>query len=224
LLLVRHGQASFGTADYDVLSPTGLEQAEVVATDLSRRGVRIDRVVSGSLGRQRGTCVPIAVVAGCPVEVDPRWDEYDSDDILEHHSTSAVRQDHPPGSDAPVVSSREFQQILERALQDWIQAGPASPSAEPWPRFGRRVQAALADLGAGLRSGETAVICTSGGVLAALCVALLAVPPPTFVAFNRVTVNAGVTRVAWGRSGATLISFNEQAHLLAPGTSLLTYR
>ena len=32
-------------------------------------------------------------------------------------------------------------------------------------------------------------------------------PDPTFVVFNRVTVNAGITRVLLGRSGATLLSF-----------------
>jgi len=224
LLLVRHGQASFGEANYDVLSATGVEQARVVAADLAGRGVRVDRVVSGSLGRQRATAEPIAATMARPVEVDTRWDEYDADDILEHHSESSVRQDRPPGTEAPEVSPREFQMVLERALLAWIAAGESGPAREPWPDFADRVTAALEDLGRDLGSGETAVVCTSGGVLAALCVALLDVPPATFVAFNRVTVNAGLTRVAHGRSGATLISFNEQAHLLEPDGSLLTYR
>jgi len=42
--------------------------------------------------------------------------------------------------------------------------------------------------------------------------------------FNDITVIAGITRVAYGWTGATLISFNEQAHLLTPGVSLVTYR
>jgi broad specificity phosphatase PhoE len=224
LLLVRHGQASFGAADYDVLSETGLRQAEAVAADLARRGLRLARVASGSLARQRGTAEPIAAAAGCPLEVDPRWDEYRSEDILVHHSTSPVREDRPTGSAAPEVSSAEFQRILESALLLWIEAAGDGPCAETWTAFAGRAAAAADELGTGLASGETAVVCTSGGVLAALCVALLGVPPATFVAFNRVTVNAGISRVAYGRAGATLISFNEQAHLLGPDGSLLTYR
>ena len=220
LLLIRHGQASFGAADYDVLSPVGAQQAGVVAASLDG----VDRVISGTLGRQRGTAKPIADAAGCALELDGRWDEYDADAILEHHSDSDVRQDRPPGSDAPPVSTREFQQILEGALHGWIGAGEASPCALRWPAFAERVTGALHELGGQLRSGETAVVVTSGGVLAAVCVELLGVPAPAFVAFNRVTVNAAVTRVVFGRSGATLVSFNEHAHLLAGGAGLLTYR
>jgi hypothetical protein len=55
-------------------------------------------------------------------------------------------------------------------------------------------------------------------------VALLGVPPAAFVAFNRVVVNTGITRLAHGRGGTTLVSFNEHAHLESPGRSLITYR
>lgn len=224
ILLVRHGQASFGGADYDVLSPQGREQADALAGDLVRRGVRVDRVVSGSLARQRDTAAPLAAAAGCGVEVDPRWDEYEADDLLTHHSTTAARQERPPGSDTPPISSRAFQDVLEDALLAWIGAGADGPANEPWPSFADRIEAALADVAAGLGRGETAVVCTSGGVLAAVCLALLRAPAPVFVTFNRVTVNAGVTKVVHGRGGTTLVAFNDHAHLEQGGRSLVTYR
>ena len=49
------------------------------------------RVLSGTLGRQRGTARPIAAAFGCELEIDPRWNDYDSDDIPEHHSATAAR-------------------------------------------------------------------------------------------------------------------------------------
>jgi len=224
LLLVRHGQASFGAADYDVLSAHGVTQARALAEDLERRGVRLDRVVSGGLARQRDTAEPLAAFAGCKVGTDSRWDEYETDDVLSHHSATDAREDRPPGSDRPAISSREFQDILEAALLRWIAAGAESPATETWPAFSGRVAAALAEVTAGLGRGETAAVCTSGGVIAAVCVALLGVPAPAMVAFNRVTVNAGVTKLAHGRSGTTLVSFNDHAHLERDGTSLVTYR
>jgi broad specificity phosphatase PhoE len=224
IILVRHGQASFGSADYDRLSPLGLEQAQVVARHLNRERRCIEMVLSGSLERQRASAEPIAAAVRREVEIDPRWNEYDSDDILTHHSTTPLRQHRPPGSDAPQATAREFQGLLERAVLDWIAAGDGGPSTESWISFSGRVDAAIADLSRRLRSGQSAVVCTSGGVLAALCTRLLAVPESTFVLLNRVTVNAGVTRVLVGRSGATLLSFNEQAHLLSDGTSLVSYR
>ena len=224
ILLVRHGQGSFGGADYDVLSELGARQAAALAEALAVRGVRVERVVSGSLARQRDTAAPIAAAAGCAVAVDPRWDEYDANDILAAHSSTAARLDRPPGSDAPPVSAREFQDILEGALAAWIAAGAASSTRESWPDFAQRVGAALAELAADLPRGTTAVVSTSAGVLAALCVALLELPGAALLGFNRVAVNSGVTRLVHGRSGTTLVSFNEHGHLERPGESLISYR
>jgi broad specificity phosphatase PhoE len=224
ILLARHGQASFGTADYDRLSPTGIDQTAALAADLERRGVRIDAVVSGTMARQRGTAEPVATIAGCPLTIDAGWDEFDSADVFEHHSSSTLREERPDGSDLPEISSREFQAVLDDALHSWIAAGERSATAEAWPAFARRVAAARAALLDRLGPGETALVSTSGGVIAAICVELLAVPDATAVAFNRVTVNTGVTRIVHGRSGTTLVTFNEHTHLEEDGRSLVTYR
>ena len=97
-------------------------------------------------------------------------------------------------------------------------------AAEFWPAFYERANAALADLVGKLERGQTALVCTSGGVLAAICLRLLGAPDDTFVRFNRVTVNAGITKVIHGGRGTTMVSFNEHAYLEKPGGSLVTYR
>jgi broad specificity phosphatase PhoE len=219
IVLVRHGQASFGGADYDVLSNTGHEQAAAVAAELRRRGLRPARVLSGGLTRQRDTAAPLAEALGAAVEVDERWDEYRSDDILAEHSASAARL-----AGGEPIDARGFQALLDEALHDWLAAGEDGPAGETWPAFAARTRAALDDVAGSLGSGETALVCTSGGVIATLGVALLGAPPPVFVALNRVVVNAALTRIAHGRSGTTLVSFNEHAHLEAAGRSLVTYR
>ena len=53
--LVRHGQASFGKADYDALSETGFEQARVLGESLRARLPRPDALFTGSLRRHRET-------------------------------------------------------------------------------------------------------------------------------------------------------------------------
>ena len=53
ILLVRHGQASWGAADYDVLSTLGEEQAVVVGEALA--GLSPDVIVHGAMSRQRRT-------------------------------------------------------------------------------------------------------------------------------------------------------------------------
>ena len=112
--------------------------------------------------------------------------------------------------------------MLEAALLDWIAAGAASPAAEPWDAFRDRAAAALSDVAGALRSGETAIVFTSGGVIAACAVALMGLPEAALVTFNRVSVNASVTKLVHGRRGTTFVSYNEHAHL-EPG-ALVTYR
>ncbi|HBD39143.1 MAG TPA: histidine phosphatase family protein, partial [Cupriavidus sp.] len=49
LFLVRHGQASFGAANYDCLSDTGRQQSRWLGEYFRDRGVQFRRVVAGTL-------------------------------------------------------------------------------------------------------------------------------------------------------------------------------
>lgn len=221
VLLVRHAQASFGAADYDVLSARGIEQSQALETELRRRGTCLTRVVTGSLRRQRDTVASLAATARAPALVDARWDEYSADDVLGAYSDSPVRLNSPRASG---MTTGEFQHILDQALFGWIAAEEQRGGGESWRAFCDRANAALDELLDALGQGETALVCTSGGVLAAVCVRLLNTGGAAFVPFNRVAVNTGITKVVRGRRGTTLISFNEHGHLELPGGSLLTYR
>ena len=222
ILLIRHAQASFGTADYDQLSELGHAQTEALVAGLARRGIQADRVISGGLRRQRDTAAPCAAAAGVELEIDERWDEYVDRDILGHHSEVAAGLEQQPG-DAP-LSSREFQEILNRALRAWVSAGPDGAADETWPGFEARVSAALDDVAGGLGKGRTALVISSGGVIAALSARLMGLPPESLVAFNHVSINTGITKLVVGRGGTTLVSANEHAHLDEAGGSLVTYR
>jgi broad specificity phosphatase PhoE len=219
LVIVRHGQASFGSADYDVLSPVGRQQALRTAGALRDAGLEATHIITGSLRRQRDTADAIGDAFGLSPNVDERWNEYDADAVLAHHSDSGQRLEHPAGPAELPVSPREFQRVLERALEEWITAGEDSPTPETWPAFNGRLQAALHD--AGHAHSGTTVIVSSGGVIGALAVALIGVDPISFPRLNRVTINCGITRVIVGSSGTTLVSFNEQGHLT---TGMRTYR
>jgi broad specificity phosphatase PhoE len=221
ILLVRHGQASYGADDYDVLSEVGWRQAEVLAEDHARRGIQPDLVVSGGLRRQRGTAEVLARATGAEVEIDAGWDEYDADDILRHHAATGARLE---GTGGGAIPSRDFQHLLDGALTRWIEAERTGTAKEPWSAFDARVRAALAAVTGRLTSGQTAVVVSSGGAIGGICAALMGMPPTGLVAFNRVAINTGVARLVCGRQGTTLVSFNEQGHLDGQDPSLRTYR
>ena len=64
LLLVRHGQASFGADDYDVLSPTGWEQGRRLGAHLAAAGVSPTALVRGTMRRHRETLEAMCEGAG----------------------------------------------------------------------------------------------------------------------------------------------------------------
>jgi len=220
VLLIRHAQASFASGDYDVLSELGHAQVRALHGSLTRRGIVGDRVVTGSLRRQRDTAHPWAHAE----HVDERFNEYDDDDVLSHHSTDQARLGRRPTDTGPAMSSRDFQVVLDQALQKWIDADAASPAAETWPAFLARIHRALDDLSAGLRSGQTALAFSSSGVIAALAASLIDLPERAFIPLNRVSVNASITKVIVGSRGKTLVSYNDHGHLDEAGGDLVTYR
>ena len=211
VLLVRHGQASFGADDYDRLSDRGREQAEATGRWLAARGLRRPVAVHGTLRRQRDTARLALAAAGSDVEprVDGRWDEYDHIDLVRRYAAAQ-------GGEQP-RSSREFQVVLDAALVAWVEHGDDGG----WPAFTGAVAGALHDLVAGLEPGQDAVVFTSAGVIAAVCADLLGAGAAGLVAFNRVAVNGAVTKLAAGRTGLALLTFNEHSHV---DGEQLTYR
>src|SRR5260370_25871932 len=55
IYLVRHGQAAFGTDDYDRLTPMGFMQARLLGAYFGLRQVRFDAVYTGTLRRHAET-------------------------------------------------------------------------------------------------------------------------------------------------------------------------
>lgn len=224
--LIRHAQASFGAADYDVLSDLGHRQAEALDLALAARGLHPSRVLAGTLRRQQDTARACRRLStGRTLELDARFNEYDSAGVMAAHSGLAGDGHSDLGGiGAPAaMSSREFQSVLDGALARWIEAGEASACEESWPQFTGRAVAAVRELAAVLGRGEEAAVVSSGGTIAAIAAHLLGGGASPFVAINRVTVNTSVTTLLSGRSGLTLLTLNEHSHLAAE-TGLVSFR
>jgi broad specificity phosphatase PhoE len=209
VLLVRHGQASWGAEDYDVLSPVGEEQARVLGGFLAR--LEPAAVVHGTMKRQQRTAEIAAAAAGwdTALTVDPRWNEMDHPAILAAHPQ--------PFEGEP--DRHQFQAWFEAATDRWTAGDHDHEYDEPYPAFVGRVGEALTELaGAG-----TAVVFTSGGPVASATTQLLGAGVTTYGLLAPVVVNTSITKLITGRRGVTLVSFNEHAHLEG-APELLTYR
>lgn len=218
ILLVRHGQASWGSDDYDVLSELGEKQSFVLGEALAARGIEPDLVVRGSMRRHRQTLEHALAGARWETEVveDAGWNEFD------HVQVFAM---HPPAyGEGEEMSRAAFQQWFDQAMIRWAGGDYDHDYDESFTAFGERVDAALRRTAERLSSKETAVVFTSGGVIARVVIALLGGTPRTWAQLNPVTVNSSVTKVVVGRRGMTLVSFNEHSHLEAAGDGFITYR
>lgn len=210
IYLLRHGQASFGTDDYDVLSELGKQQVRVAGAELARRGLRNPVVTCGSLRRQQDTATIAADALGvAPAAVDPRWDEFDAHGLVDGRLGGA-------GSSAGMTSTA-FQEILDEAMLEWMRPGGG------WHAFADNAYAGLVETAAAAPRGSDVVVATSAGVIAAVVTRLLDASPATTVPLNRVSVNASLTVVAASARRLSMVTFNDHAHLLGqPG--LVTFR
>lgn len=230
LYLVRHGQASFGKRDYDALSDLGHEQSEVLGRALAARGVVPDVVIRGELRRHRETAEGIvrglAEAAGreVPVEVDPGWDEFDFQHVVEVHRPAyrsrTVMMADLLRSRAP---REKFQKLFEEATERWTGGTADDDYHESFPAFRARVEAALLAAAGQQPDRGTAVVVTSGGPIGLVASQLLAGDASLWAQLNKVAANTAVTKVINGRGGLTLSSYNDHGHV-EHDRRLITYR
>lgn len=222
LLLVRHGQASWDSDDYDVLSETGWEQSRLLGRALAARGLTPDVVVSGGMRRHRETAEACLDELGelggsCTQQEDVGWDEFDHVGMLGRLPTDFAGEK---------PTKAEFQEWFEAATDRWTGGGYDEEYAESFAAFTDRVEAALRRTAEAAASG-TALVFSSGGPIAWATASLLTdrreVASTLWRRLNPVCVNSGVTRLVTGRRGTTVVSFNEHGHLDGvPGA--LSYR
>lgn len=218
VLLVRHGQASWDSDDYDVLSSVGWEQSRLLGKALAARGIAPDVVLTGGMRRHRETAEACLGEMGVSVtpEVDPGWDEFDHVTMLSAHPTSF---------EGRRPTRAEFQEWFEGATDRWTGGEHDEEYAESFTAFTDRVGSALRRTAE--RAGDTALVFTSGGPVSWSVASLLSeergLAAKLWRRLNPVCVNSGITRLITGRRGLTMVTFNGHAHLDGV-PDVLTYR
>jgi broad specificity phosphatase PhoE len=233
LILVRHGQASFGKASYDKLSEKGVEQVRILARHWQELGEQFDHVYSGTLLRQKETANELlGLVKGTPIASieNAAFNEYNGDPLmrvyLRDHAESA-------GFDTPlnwpINDERLFQTVFEAACAKWIR-GELKPTLddanfEYWQDFQDRVYAAVDEIMARHGGGSRVLISTSGGVIAMVLQRVLQFPDQAVITTNWMVRNSSVSRVKYGQGKVSLTQFNSLPHLERSGLQeMITYR
>lgn len=229
LVLVRHGQASFGARNYDELSATGERQGTVLGEHWRRCGRSFDAAWSGDMVRQKATAARAFEALGMPqppLTIDPAFNEFDHQSLIRAYFALVVKENPEFAVDPRTLFTDHdlFERLFDLIAACWIQGREgAAPVAESWDAFHQRCVAGLQRVAAS--GAERPVIFTSGGVITSALRAALGLDADRAFRLNWEILNASVHSFRFGRHGLVLRRFNDVAHLEGQrDAALLTYR
>lgn len=232
LFLIRHGQASYGEADYDRLSVRGQDQARAVGRWMA--AAKIDQLYSGPLRRQvqtasfaseaasaLGTAVPAATVLD-------EMAEYPAFEMLKHFVPRLVSLDPKfaaiESGPTPRLLDEAFHTILARwASDEWFVDGLERVTA-----FVARVRGGLTRMLGAAQSGSRIACITSAGPIGVAVGLTFEIPDARMVRTSIVIRNASITELkfrtqaggndpsrtaAWEPEQVSLVTFNVTGHL-----------
>jgi broad specificity phosphatase PhoE len=242
LFLIRHGQASYGADDYDVLSPRGVKQSQALGTHWGSRAHGLDAIYVGPRLRQRDTArhlVEAARAAGAtypePVQLD-ELDEYPAFELLRHWMPILMEQS-PEFRTLMATASASgdkvsmMDEVFKYIIGAWSRGELDVGHLESFRHFADRVVRGLGQIAetelalesAGAPRRHVAVV-TSGGPISVAVRLALRLDDDATLRVGRVVRNASVSEFRARRAdkGLTLIGFNAIPHLT--DDELVTFR
>lgn len=204
IYLVRHGQASFGSQNYDQLSELGGEQARHLGRWWAARDLSVSRVVTGSMQRHLQTARACMAQMQGVSEQQLLTDAWYCDAGFNEYNHHEVLARHVPAFDDPTEVKRflmtmpngkqAFQAIFAEAITRWMSGRYDADYSETWQAFRARCVAALEHQISHIDAAKNIVIFTSGGTISALCQHVLGFDDGRFAELNWSLVNSAVTR------------------------------
>jgi broad specificity phosphatase PhoE len=223
--LIRHGQASFGTDNYDQLSVLGHQQATILGEYFQETEMTFDYAVRGSMERHRQTLENIESSIGTVNQnhIHAGWNEYDHEALFQAYINEYPEDPDVNSSTFSDYSDdrRKYYRILFRALHKWTE-GRISNCSESWDDFKTRVNDAMSELAAS--QCRRVLVSASGGSLS--IAVMLATKMPTYQAIDlmRQMKNTAISKLFYQEGQWYLHSFNTIPHLdNKHHKSLITY-
>jgi broad specificity phosphatase PhoE len=224
LYLIRHGQAGFDQADYDVLSPLGAVQSQRLGAYFVLAKLGLDRLYCAPRRRHRETTAALrdgAQQAGVTLPEPlhaPAFDEFPFADILREACTTGLQSEYEAltvelGGRDPLTDGRAFIKLFRLAMQRW--AAGSVKGTESFLDFTSRVRTGLHEITSAGRGRHIAVV-TSAGAIAALLMHLLELSPEQMLKFCLALRNTSFTELRFRDDEVSVISVNEVPHLLDP--------
>lgn len=218
LTLIRHGQASFGSRNYDELSPLGEHQAAVTGRHLKNTGAACDTVLAGDMVRQQHTASLATDAWGIDgsIHTVPTFNEYDAGGLLKAYLPGVLAEDSELAArQSELFSDRKlFQRMFEGVTAKWLAGEPHGVAGfESWQAFTTRVGDGLTRLHREQGRDADIAVFTSGGPIAVSVAEALDLSARETIRLNWTIYNGSMTELRSTRAGWRLIGFNNITHL-----------
>ncbi len=225
LFFIRHGQASFGSDNYDQLSVVGRQQAAHLGGHLQTRQITFDAIYSGSLERQKDTAIiALSKLAPCEHHIDARLNEIDMDQHLTYLLPELIKTDKTLARFVAdgLSTSKQYQKVIKALFNAWV-AGLTHEQVTPWQQFRDQARAAVADIMAQQGSGKTIGVFTSGGTMATIMAGVMGLPDESAYQLYEPIINCAISECFYSGDRISISNFNDYSYLYSePG--LVTYR
>ncbi|MET1077955.1 MAG: histidine phosphatase family protein [Pseudomonas sp.] len=233
IYLIRHGQASFGADDYDVLSPLGVRQGELLGDHLAELGIHFDRCLSGDLRRQQDTGraalgrLHAAGQTPPALETDSAFDEFPADEVIRAHLPDLLHVEPDALHILRNAASHraEFQRLFAQVIDRWVSGEHEKDGLISWQGFLEQVQGGLQRVLQQAQGHQRIAIFTSGGTISALLQLIIGLPAIKAFELNWQIVNTSLSCLKFRGNEVALASFNSHVHLqLLKAPELITFR
>jgi broad specificity phosphatase PhoE len=207
LYLVRHGQASFGAADYDQLSALGQRQCERLGEYFRGKGLRFDAVLRGSLKRHEQSLAALMEGLGDAPQASvwPGLNEYDSEAVIRAVHAGALQ------AARNAEEYRSHFRLLRQGLTQWT-AGELTPQGMPtFAAFAAGINEVLDHVRQ--TSEGNVLLVSSGGPISTAVAQVLGAPAQAMIELNLRIRNSALTEFAFTPKRHMLHSFNHLPHL-----------
>ena len=227
IYLVRHGQAAYGTDDYDRLTDVGFAQSRLLGEYFALRRIRFDALYTGELRRHLETAQGIlqgnAPGAGVPhAYTIAALNEYSAEALVLAHTGTRPMPD-PAAARRDPMHVRDRFRVLKQALLAWTEGRILPPGMPAWQAFQDAAVAALVDARRHFPDGNVLMV-SSGGPISATVAAVLKAPAQSAIELNLRMRNSSLTEFACSVRRHSLVSFNALPHLdTHSDPSLVTY-
>ncbi len=231
IYLIRHGQASFGTDNYDRLSITGKQQAEVLGQHFTGINLQFQNVYSGSLQRQIDTArIVISQLneAAAPPEVSISndFDEYNSSPFIKAQLPDMVNGNTAIANALEKMHSdpQAFRLIFGQAMLRLADPEYNVPGMETFQAYVKRVGAGIHRLAGENGENSNIAVFTSSGTIAAVMQTALGLSDEITIRTGWHILNSSVSVFDYRNDRLSLKSFNSIAHLeMCNDDNLITF-